>query len=273
MTDVDLDDLLRLALEIGREAAALISGSRRDGVRVADTKTSATDIVTEADRACEELIRARILDARPTDSILGEEQDETVGTNGVRWVVDPIDGTVNYLLGLPQYAVSIAVEVDGVTQVGVVLNAATGTEFTAIRGRGATCDGELLAVRPAVALSRSVISTGFNYEPSVRAKQAEAVARLVVAVADIRRFGSCALDLCALAAGHSDGYVEEGVMPWDYAAGGLIAEEAGAVVQTTQGASGRILMIAAPAAAYQEFHDLAISCGFAADPVRAVQAT
>jgi myo-inositol-1(or 4)-monophosphatase len=260
----DPAQLLTLALEIGREAAALIAERRAVGVHVADVKTSATDIVTEADRASEELIRARILAARPGDGILGEEESEALGTSGVRWVVDPIDGTVNYLYGLPQYAVSIGVEVHGATTVGVVLNAATGQEYTALRGGGAFRDGVALRVRPPVALEKSVIGTGFNYEPEVRARQAAAVAKLVVAVADIRRFGSCALDLCAVAAGLSDGYVEEGCQPWDYSAGRLIAEEAGAVVETLPGASGRTVVVAAPAASYRDFRDLASHCGFLA---------
>jgi myo-inositol-1(or 4)-monophosphatase len=177
-------------------------------------------------------------------------------------VVDPIDGTVNYFLGLPQYAVSLGVEVDGVVEVGVVVNAATGAEYTGVRGRGATCDGRPIRVRPSRPLDRSVVSTGFNYELAVRERQAAAVARLLVEVADIRRFGSCALDLCALASGQSDGYVEEGCNPWDYAAGGLIAQEAGAVVEILVGASGRRLVVAAPEPSYRDFLGLVGSCGF-----------
>jgi myo-inositol-1(or 4)-monophosphatase len=259
------DELLALALAVAREAAELVRARREEGVQVAATKSSATDVVTEADRASEELIRERVLAARPGDGFLGEEGSDTAGTSGVRWVVDPIDGTVNYLLGLAQYAVSIGVEVDGNVQVGVVVNAATGDEFAAVRGRGSTRNGRPLAVRTPASLDRSVISTGFNYERAIRARQAAAVAELVVRVADIRRFGSCALDLCALAAGQSDGYVEEGCLPWDHAAGGLIAEEAGAVVEVLTGASGRALVVAAPAPAYPPFLALVTSCGFTAN--------
>jgi myo-inositol-1(or 4)-monophosphatase len=256
------DELLDLALRIAREAAELVRSRRVDGVRVAATKTSITDVVTDADRASEDLIRELILAARPDDAILGEEGSDSAGTSGVRWVVDPIDGTVNYFYGLAQYAVSIGVEVDGVVSVGVVVNAATGDEFAAVRGGGATWNGRPIQVREAVPLERSLISTGFNYEPQVRARQGAAVAVMLTRVADIRRFGSCALDLCALASGQSDGYVEEGCMPWDYAAGGLIAEEAGAVVETLVGASGRTLIVAGPASAYPEFLALVQSCGF-----------
>lgn len=260
------EELLALALDVAREAGRLVAGHRAAGVEVADTKTSATDIVTAADHASEALVRARVLAARPDDGFLGEEQSETVGTSGVRWIVDPIDGTVNYFYGFPQYAVSIGVEVDGVTEVGVVVNPATGQEFTAVRGSGAFEGGRPLRVRPVIPLERRVVGTGFNYEPTVRARQAAAVAKLVVSVADIRRFGSCALDLCAVAGGLSDGYVEEGCKPWDYAAGRLIAEEAGAVVETLAGASGRTVVVAAPAAGYPEFLELAARCGFLATP-------
>src|SRR3954468_12043558 len=201
------DELLELALVVAREAGELVRTRREVGGRGAATKSSATDVVTEADRASEALILERILAARPDDGVLGEEGSDTAGTTGVRWIVDPIDGTVNYFLGLPQYAVSIGVEVDGVVQVGVVVNAATGDQYSAIRGQGATRNGRPIAVREPRPLDRSVVSTGFNYELGVRERQAAAVAQLVVRVADIRRFGSCALDLCALASGQSDGYV------------------------------------------------------------------
>jgi myo-inositol-1(or 4)-monophosphatase len=258
------EELLDLALDVARAAGTLVRDRRQRGVHVAATKSSATDVVTDADRDSEALIRERILRARPDDAILGEEGSDRPGTSGVRWVVDPIDGTVNYFLGLAQYAVSIGVEVDGEVQVGVVVNAATGEEFTAVRGRGAFRGGQRLAVREPRALDRAVISTGFNYELPVRRVQAAAVAELVVRVADIRRFGSCALDLCALAAGQSDGYVEEGCLPWDHAAGGLIAREAGAVVEVLTGAAGRDLVVAAPEPAYEGFLGLVTACGFTA---------
>jgi len=258
------DELLDLARGIAREAADLVRTRREEGVHVAATKSSATDVVTDADRASEALILARILAARPDDGVLGEEGSDSAGSSGVRWVVDPIDGTVNYFLGLAQYAVSIGVEVEGKVRVGVVVNAATGEEFTAVRGGGAFRDGRPIEVRTPRALDRSVISTGFNYELPVRRVQAAAVAELVVRVADIRRFGSCALDLCALAAGRSDGYVEEGCLPWDHAAGGLIAQEAGAIVEVLTGAAGRALVVAAPGSAYDDFLGLVTRCGFVA---------
>jgi myo-inositol-1(or 4)-monophosphatase len=258
----DDDQLRALALDVAREAGDLIRRRRRDGVHVAGTKTSATDIVTEADRASEALIRERLLTARPEDGLLGEEGSDLAGSSGIRWVVDPIDGTVNYLYGAPEYAVSIAAEREGRSVVGVVVNAATGEEFSAVRGGGAWLGDEPIRVRPPVDPAFQVVRTGFNYEPDVRRRQAAAVAALVTRVADIRRFGSCALDLCAVAAGRADGYVEEGCKLWDYAAGGLVAEEAGAVVEVLTGASGRDLVVAAPAPSYQGFRALVEDCGF-----------
>jgi myo-inositol-1(or 4)-monophosphatase len=260
-------ELLEIALRIGREAAELVRTRREEGVQVAATKSSITDVVTEADRASETLIRERVLAARPDDGLLGEEGSDLAGSTGVRWVVDPIDGTVNYLHGLAQYAVSIAVEIDGVIEAGVVVNAATGEEYAAVRGHGATRNGRPIRVADPVPLDRAVVATGFNYELPIRTRQAESVAAMVVRVADIRRFGSCALDLCALAAGQFDGYVEEGCNYWDHAAGGLVAEEAGAVVEILTGASGRRLVVAAPDPSYGEFLGLVRSCGFATNVI------
>lgn len=262
----DREALAALGLEVAREAAGLVVGRRRDGVSVADTKSSITDLVTEADRASEELIRERLLAARPDDGVLGEEGDDVEARSGVRWIVDPIDGTVNYVLGLPAYAVSIAAALvrpagDEVVA-GVVVNPATGEEYVATLGGGARLDGVPLSARATPSVERAVVSTGFSYERDVRARQAEAVAQLLGRVADIRRFGSCALDLCALAAGRSDGYVEEGVRPWDHAAGGLIAREAGAQVALGVGASGADLVVAAPAAVFGAFSRVVEECGF-----------
>ncbi len=263
---VDLDELGDLAVAIARDAGSLIRRQRDQGVRIAETKSSATDIVTEADRASEDLIRAWLLDARPDDAVLGEEGDDVPGTSGVRWIVDPIDGTVNYAHGLPNYAVSIGVEVDGEAAVGVVLNPAQGVEYAAVRGRGARRNGELIRVAEPVPFARAVVGTGFSYERSLRISQARTFSRLLPEIADVRRFGSCALDLCAVADGSLDGYVEEGIGgPWDYTGGGLIARESGARTEVLTGVAGRILVVAAPAASYAEFRDLIVSCGFLGD--------
>jgi len=242
----DPRELLALATDAARRGAAVVAAMRAEGVRVAGTKSSVIDIVTDADRESERVIRGVLLDARPDDGVLGEEGSSTVGSSGVRWIVDPIDGTVNYLYGIPAYAVSIAAEVDGEVAAGVVLDVAGDSLYTAALGQGARRDGVPLACRPAVPEEQSLIATGFNYERHVRAHQAAAVARMLPRVRDIRRAGSCALDLCGVAAGRLDGYVEEGPELWDDAAGGLIARESGARVEVGTGGSGKRLVVCAP---------------------------
>jgi len=264
MTDAHAD-LLSLALETAREAGRLVVGMRESGVDVADTKSSPIDIVTEADQACEELIRERLLGARPDDGFLGEEGHDSEGTSGVRWIVDPIDGTVNYLYGIPQYAVSIAATRGDEVVAGVVLNPVAGLEYAATLGGGATCNGVPLQVRPTPTLPQSLIATGFGYETAVRERQAHSVARMLPQVRDIRRLGSCALDLCAVAAGQVDGYVEEGPHLWDYSAGGLVAREAGATMEIWTSVVGHDLVVCAPTPGWPDFSDLVRSCGFVGD--------
>lgn len=259
----DLAPIAALALDVAREAGALIKASRDAGVEIATTKSSGTDIVTAADRASEQLISARVHAARPGDGILGEEGADSAGSTGVRWVVDPIDGTVNYAHGLPAYAVSIGVEVDGRTAVGVVVNPATGVEYTAVRGGGAFRNGVPIRSAAPVPLETALVGTGFSYERELRVSQTQTFSRLLPQIADVRRFGSCALDLCAVAEGSLDGYVEEGIGgAWDYCAGALIAEEAGADVEVLTGVFGRILVVAAPRPAYPDFRRLVDACGF-----------
>lgn len=261
-------DLLDLARTVGREAALYVSTARPAGrVDVASTKSSPTDVVTAIDEACEELIRSRILETRPQDSFRGEEGDDIVGTSGVEWIVDPIDGTVNFIYGLPFYAVSIAAAVDGEVEVGYVMNIANADEFTAIRGEGSytysSDDGAIRLEAPVVPrLDHALIATGYNYIPEVRAKQADAVARMLPQVRDIRRTGSAALDLCGLAAGRYDAYVEQGLMAWDLAAGGLIAREAGIVLSGIDGIPNERLVMAAHPSISGEFFDLVRACGF-----------
>jgi myo-inositol-1(or 4)-monophosphatase len=194
------------------------------------------DVVTAVDTASEELIVGRLLAARPGDGVLGEEGAAREGTSGVRWVIDPIDGTVNFLYDLPAYAVSIAAEVDGEVVAGVVLNVATGELFTATRGGGAHFSSParpepvlLTGSRPA-SLEQTLVATGFGYQVEQRRAQGAVVAALLPRVRDIRRFGSAALDLCAAAMGRTDAYYELDLNPWDHAAGALVAAEAGLVV-------------------------------------------
>ncbi|HET8957317.1 MAG TPA: inositol monophosphatase family protein [Microcella sp.] len=235
--------LLELALEIAREAGRMIAAAREGTVTVADRKSSVTDVVTQVDRDAEALIRDRIRAARPDDAFFGEESGGDAGTSGLTWVVDPIDGTVNFLYGIPHYAVSIAV-VEGpadpatwVERVGVVHNPATGETFTAVRGGGAFLGDRALRIPEPPQLAEALIATGFAYDADVRAEQGAAVAALLPRVRDIRRLGTASLDLCNLAAGRVDAYAERTLNPWDHAAGGLIVAEAGGVVVGRHGAA------------------------------------
>jgi myo-inositol-1(or 4)-monophosphatase len=262
---VDPTELLEVAVEVAGAAAELARTYRADGLRAADlgTKSTVTDIVTAADRAVERLITQRLRERRPYDQILGEEYgaDRPEGADpfgaGVRWVVDPIDGTVNYVYGLPQYAVSIAAEVNGVSVAGVVRNAETGEQWTAVRGAGAWRDGVRLTGSTATDLAQSLVATGFGYDADRRAHQARVLASVLPAVRDIRRFGAASIDLCLAAEGRVDAYFERGLNAWDHAAGGLIAEEAGLLVTGLRGAPpSSAMLVAAPPALHAPLHDL-----------------
>ncbi|HEU4807086.1 MAG TPA: inositol monophosphatase family protein [Homoserinimonas sp.] len=236
MPSVANDALLKLAREVALAAAELARTLRAAGVEVAASKSSVEDIVTLADRETEQLIRSLLSQARPDDGFYGEESGADAGTSGLTWVVDPIDGTVNYLYGIPQYAVSIAVvegEPDPLTWnalAGVVVNPATGEVFTGSAGGGAWLDGEPVKVNTGVALDQALVGTGFSYSAESRTAQGAVVAGLISQVRDIRRHGAAALDLCSVACGRLDAYYERGLQPWDHAAGVLIAREAGASV-------------------------------------------
>jgi myo-inositol-1(or 4)-monophosphatase len=228
--------LLALAVDTAREAGRLVAEGRSSAGRDVDVKSSATDVVTAVDTAAERLIVDRLLADRPGDAVLGEEGAARTGASGVRWIIDPIDGTVNFLYGLPAYAVSIAAEVDGVVRAGAVLNAATGELFTATSGGGAWLSTparpepvRLTCSSPA-SLEQTLVGTGFGYQVEQRRAQGAVAAALLPRVRDIRRIGSSALDLCSTAAGRLDAYYELYLNPWDHAAGGLVATEAGVVV-------------------------------------------
>jgi myo-inositol-1(or 4)-monophosphatase len=271
-TGAPVAELRDLALDVARRAAALVHARSSGEVTVADTKSSSVDVVTQTDRDSEELVRRLLLDARPDDSVLGEEGEDRVGTSGVRWIVDPVDGTVNFLYGIPEYAVSVAAEVAGEVVAGAVVNAATGVEYAAARGAGATRDGAPLSVRPAPPVAERLVLTGFGYRAEMRAAQAARVARLLPRVRDIRRMGSCALDLCHVAEGSADGYVEEGPQAWDWAAGSLVATEAGARFAVLPGTMAeqrleqprRTVIVAAPAAGWDDFVTILTECEFLA---------
>ena len=220
--------LLAVAVRVAGAAAELARATREKAILDVDTKSSETDVVTEGDRASERLVRRRLAELRPGEPVLGEEEGGgAVEPGGVCWVVDPIDGTVNYLYGYPWYAVSLAARVDGASVAGAVVEPDSGRCWTAARGHGAALDGVPLRVSRTSRLDLALVATGFGYRADRRRRQAAGVARLVGRIRDIRRAGSAALDLCAVAAGWVDGYFENGLSTWDWAAGALIAEEAG----------------------------------------------
>jgi myo-inositol-1(or 4)-monophosphatase len=259
-------ELADLASSIAQEAAELLL-TGRGHVSVVQTKSSPTDVVTEMDRAAEALIRDRLAVARPGDAVLGEEGGQT-GTGSVRWIVDPLDGTVNYLYGLPDWAVSIAAEVAGEVVAGAVCVPLRRSLFTATRGGGAWLESswapgrQRLACNSGVVLSGALVATGFGYEADQRVSQGRVVGALLPRVRDIRRSGSAATDLCSVAAGQVDAYYERGVHSWDIAAGGLIAREAGAMTGGLRGQpAGTDMTIAAAASLFAELHDLLAGLG------------
>jgi myo-inositol-1(or 4)-monophosphatase len=276
VTARDTPGLLELACRAAVAAGRLLADSGRP--EVVATKSSPTDVVTEADRAAEELIRELIGAARPGDRILGEEGGETGSGDGVRWIVDPLDGTVNYLYGLPDWAVSIAAEVDGTVVAGAVFVPRRDELYSAGLGGGAwlswgaldwrgedTGSPARLACNTGVALDKALVATGFGYEAARRLVQAEVLRAVLPRVRDIRRGGSAAVDLCSVAAGTVDAYYERGVNLWDIAAGSLIAAEAGAQVTGVHGRPpGPSMTIAAGPPLLGELHDLLAG----ADPER-----
>jgi myo-inositol-1(or 4)-monophosphatase len=247
----DPDALRAIAVQVAGEAAELVVRMRGGGVHDVRTKSSDTDVVTSADTAAEELLRGRLARLRPGDAVLGEEGGGGGSEAGrVCWVLDPIDGTVNYLYGVPWYAVSVAATLDGVSVAGAVVEPASGRVWSAALGAGAALDGRRLRVSGVERLDRALIGTGFSYRSELRARQGELAGALLPRARDLRRFGSAALDLCAVAAGWLDGYYEHAIQPWDWAAGALIASEAGAVVRPPStgpatGAGGETSMILA----------------------------
>lgn len=267
----DAAGLLAVAVGAARAAGELLA-SPGGQVSVAAVKSSPTDVVTEMDRRAEELIRLRILAARPGDAILGEEGGQTGDAAGApaRWVIDPLDGTVNYLYGLHDWAVSIAAEVAGAIVAGAVFVPRRGELFTATEGGGAWLESGMpgisapgipdispsdrddvgarirLRCRPGVPLGQALVATGFGYQAARRKVQGEVVAALLPRVRDIRRAGVASADLCSVAAGRVDAFYERGLNHWDYAAGALIAAEAGAVVGGLRGApAGTSMTVAA----------------------------
>lgn len=255
-------ELLALAEGAARAAGGLLLDGL-DHVRTdVQTKSTSTDMVSEMDRAAEALLVGHLLGARPDDGMLGEEGTDRAGTSGVRWIVDPLDGTTNYLYGLYGFGVSVAAEVDGAVVAGVVLDVVRGELFAATAGGGATRDGTPISASAATDLPTALVATGFSYDPDRRRRQAAALVEILPRVRDIRRFGAAAVDLCAVACGRVDGYFERGLATWDLAAGGLIAAEAGAIVTDFRGgpAEPDAVVAAAPGIA-DELRPLLVAAG------------
>lgn len=224
-----LAELLDVAVDAATRAGTLLRDGRPADLGVAATKSSPVDVVTEMDLASEKLVLELIGERRPEDGYLGEEGADRPGTSGVRWVVDPLDGTVNYLYGLPSWGVSVAAELDGEAVVGVVAVPARDELFHAVLGGGAFLNRRPVSCRPAPPWGQALVGTGFNYVRDVRVHQAEVLHALMSEVRDIRRAGAAAVDFCDVAAGRLDAFYERGLQPWDMAAGLLIAREAGAL--------------------------------------------
>lgn len=254
-------ELRALAEEVAREAGAFVAAHALTTRLRVETKSSATDMVSEVDHESEALIVQLLLEARPGDAILGEEGGARAGTSGVRWVIDPLDGTTNYLYGYPAYAVSIAAEIEGEVVAGAVFDAAHGQCYSAALGEGACRDGSGLAVSGQAALAAALVGTGFGYDSGQRARQGAVLAGVVPRVRDIRRSGSAALDLCYVASGRYDAYFELGLGPWDWAAGALIVREAGGRTLLRE-RDGRIaLVIAAGPALFEPLERLVVASG------------
>jgi len=254
-------------MDIAREAGELARRRRTAGVAIAATKSSIADIVTEADREVETLIRGRLAVERPGDGFLGEESGTGVGTTDITWVVDPIDGTVNYAYGIPAYAVSIAA-VRGVAEpdqwealAGAVFNPMTGELFHAAQGAGAWLYGERLRVNDEPPSAGALLATGFGYNPATHASDLARVARVMPMARDLRRIGAASLDLAYVASGRFDGYFERGLQPWDHAAGALLVAEAGGRMVRVEldDIPGRPLFVAAGPGLFDELLAAALS--------------
>jgi myo-inositol-1(or 4)-monophosphatase len=246
---VTSSELLRLAEDIAREAGSQLREAFDRGDLAVSAKSSPTDMVSEADEAAETLIRGRLADARPQDGILGEEEGDTPGTSGVRWIVDPLDGTTNFLFGVPQWAVSVACEDEQGPLAGTVYDPMRDELWSAERDGRPTCNGTPVSGSRQDDLAQALVATGFGYDAEVRARQGELVAALLPRVRDVRRLGAAALDLAWVAAGRMDAFYERGIKAWDRAAGELLCTQAGLelVELPAEGVMPEGLIVAPPA--------------------------
>lgn len=251
-------ELASVALEAAQAGADILRRRSMADPGEVDTKTSTTDMVSDVDRASEAAVSGVLSSRRPDDGMLGEEGTSRDGTSGVRWVVDPLDGTTNFLFGVPQYSVSVAAEVEGATAVGVVIDPCRNETWAAARGGGARLNGIPCRVAEGRStIDTSLIATGFGYRPERRAWQAQVAAAVLPRVRDVRRFGSAALDLCWTAGGRYDGYYEWGLNPWDLSAGALLCAEAGGRVEILP---GRLIVATVPSV-FDELVELLTAAG------------
>lgn len=231
-----LAELAGVALACSTAAGEVLRQGLAGPPRSIDTKSSATDMVSEVDRGAEAAVSTLLASRRPDDGVLAEEGTARPGSSGVRWVVDPLDGTTNFLFGVPQFAVSVAAEIDGVPQVGIVLDPSRGETWAAVAGWGARRNGTPCRVASGRStVATALVATGFGYQSARREWQGAVAARMLPRVRDLRRFGAASLDLCWTAGGRYDAYYEWGLNPWDLAAGALICAEAGGRVETLPG--------------------------------------
>jgi myo-inositol-1(or 4)-monophosphatase len=251
----DVRELETVAVSVARASAAIIRPNVGKATRLGE-KSSPTDVVTRTDLEAEQLIRRLLADATPGAGVLGEEGGQTptpVGVDAARlqWVVDPLDGTVNFLYALPVLAVSVAAALDGDVVAGAVVDVLREETFSAAAGHGARLGGTAIGVSQCRSLSQALVMTGFSYRADVRGRQGRVVGSLLPAARDIRCFGSAALQLCWVGAGRADAYFERDIKVWDYAAGALVAREAGAVTELPC-PENEGLVIAAPPAVFEE---------------------
>ncbi len=248
MTETDYKALSELAQDIAREAGQLALDYKAKGLTQVDTKSSEVDMVTEADKACEKLIVERLTAARPEDGLKGEEGADKPSTSGITWHIDPIDGTTNYLYGLP-FAPSLGAAIGDEPVAGAIYAPFSDEMFDAYKGGGSRLNGETIRVNEIDRLDLALVSSGLYYDADVRTKQAQQLVNVVAHIRDLRRGGAASLDLCSVAAGRTDAYYEIGINSWDIAAGMLIAAEAGATIKTSFEANwnkGTQMIVAAP---------------------------
>lgn len=264
---VETSSALGVALTASLEAGRLLMDYRTRELSGLTTKSSATDLVSDADRAAEELIVTALTTAFPDDGIVGEEGASSPGTSGRRWIIDPIDGTTNFVYGIDAFCVSIGLEDDRGPLAGCVHDPIRNQTFTAIRGGGAELDGRRISASAIDDLGQALVGTGFSYRSDQRQWQAAVVSRLLPQVRDIRRIGSAALDLCWVASGRLDAHVERGLAPWDHAAAALVAEEAGAAIRRPAGGESWGLVMACAAGIADELFELVDEAEAAAGPL------